>query len=78
MLTTLHKYLYGHIRSSFLRIDAPEISTAVYLPVQQFKKQPQQRYGVEVEEEFKVAKIMVEVLIVKQDVLRRYKRSSRT
>ena len=21
---TLHKYLYGHIRSSFLRIDAPE------------------------------------------------------
>ena len=37
---TLHKYLYGHIRSSFLRIDAPEASTAVYLPVQQFKKQP--------------------------------------
>ena len=37
---TLHKYLYGHIRSSFLRVDAPEASTAVYLPVQQFKKQP--------------------------------------
>ena len=37
---TLHKYLYGHIRSSFLRIDAPEAAIAVYLPVQQFRKQP--------------------------------------
>jgi len=37
---TLHKYLYGHIRSSFLRVDAPEAAIAVYLPVQQFRKQP--------------------------------------
>ena len=37
---TLHKYLYSHIRSQFLRIDATEAALAVYLPVQQFKKQP--------------------------------------
>ena len=37
---TLHKYLYSHIRSNFLRIDAPEAALAVYLPVQQFRKQP--------------------------------------
>lgn len=37
---TLHKYLYSHIRSNFLRIDATEAALAVYLPVQAFRKQP--------------------------------------
>jgi len=32
------KYLYGHVRSSFLKIDLTEAATAVFLPVQQFKK----------------------------------------
>jgi len=37
---TLHKYLYKQVRSNFLRIDATEAALAVYLPVQQFRKQP--------------------------------------
>jgi hypothetical protein len=35
---TVKKYLYAHVRSSFLRIDFDEAALAVYLPVQQFKK----------------------------------------
>jgi hypothetical protein len=35
---TIKKYLYKHVRSSFLRIDFDEAALAVYLPVQQFKK----------------------------------------
>jgi hypothetical protein len=35
---TIKKYLYGHVRSQFLRIDFDEAALAVYLPVQQFKK----------------------------------------
>jgi hypothetical protein len=35
---TIKKYLYGHVRSNFLRIDFDEAALAVYLPVQQFKK----------------------------------------
>ena len=35
---TIKKYLWRHIRSNFLRIDADEMAIAAYLPVQQFKK----------------------------------------
>ena len=35
---TIKKYLYGHVRSSFLRVDFDEAALAVMLPVQQFKK----------------------------------------
>ena len=35
---TIKKYLWKHIRSNFLRIDADEMAIAAYLPVQQFKK----------------------------------------
>ena len=35
---TIKKYLWRHLRSNFLRIDADEMAMAVYLPVQQFKK----------------------------------------
>jgi hypothetical protein len=35
---TIKKYLYGHVRSQFLRIDFDEAALAVYLPVQQFRK----------------------------------------
>lgn len=35
---TIKKYLFSHVRSSFLRIDFDEAALAVYLPVQQFKK----------------------------------------
>jgi len=36
--TTIKKYLYGHVMSSFLRVDFDEAALAVMLPVQQFKK----------------------------------------
>ena len=35
---TIKKYLFGYVRSNFLRIDAEEAAIACYLPVQQFKK----------------------------------------
>jgi len=35
---TIKKYLWSHVRSSFLRIDIAEAAIAVYLPVQRFKK----------------------------------------
>jgi|TARA_B110000263_G_C15310432_1_gene512801 hypothetical protein len=35
---TIKKYLWKHVRSNFLRIDADEMAIAVYLPLQQFKK----------------------------------------
>ena len=34
----IKKYMYGHVRSSFLRVDFDEAALAVMLPVQQFKK----------------------------------------
>ena len=36
--TTIKKYLFGQVRSSFLRVDFDEAALAVMLPVQQFKK----------------------------------------
>ena len=36
--TTIKKYLYNNVRSSFLRVDFDEAAVAVYLPVAQFKK----------------------------------------
>ena len=36
----IKRYLYSHVRSNFLRIDADEMAIAVYLPVQQFRKAP--------------------------------------
>ena len=35
---TIKKYLYGHVRSSFLRVDFDEAALAVMLHVQQFRK----------------------------------------
>jgi len=35
---TLKKYLYGYVRSNFLRIDFDEAALAAYLPVQRFVK----------------------------------------
>ena len=35
---TIKKYLYSHVRSGFMRGDLQDAPTAVYLPVQQFKK----------------------------------------
>jgi hypothetical protein len=37
---TIKKYLYKHVRSSFLRIDLTQAAIACYLPVQQFQKRP--------------------------------------
>ena len=34
----IKKYLYGHMRSQFLKIDYDEAALAVYLPIAQFKK----------------------------------------
>ena len=34
----IKKYLWSHVRSSFLRIEYDEAALAVYLPVAQFKK----------------------------------------
>ena len=35
---TIKKYLWSHVRSSFLRIDYDKAALSVYLPVAQFKK----------------------------------------
>ena len=35
---TIKKYLFGYVRSQFLRIDFDEAALAAYLPVQQFRK----------------------------------------
>jgi hypothetical protein len=37
---TIKKYLYKHVRSSFLKIDLNQAAIACYLPVQQFQKRP--------------------------------------
>ena len=34
----INKYLWSHVRSSFLRIEYDEAALAVYLPVAQFRK----------------------------------------
>ena len=36
---TLHRYLRGHMKSQFRRIDADEFTIATLLPVQRFKKE---------------------------------------
>ena len=36
---TLHRYLAGHMKSQFRRIDADEFTIATLLPVQRFKKE---------------------------------------
>ena len=36
---TLHRYLAGHTKSQFRRIDADEFTIATLLPVQRFKKE---------------------------------------
>ena len=38
----IKKYLYPHIRSRILRVEPEEWDTALYLPLQQFKKAPAQ------------------------------------
>jgi len=35
---TIKKYLYSYVQTGFLRINADEAATAIYLPVQRFKK----------------------------------------
>lgn len=35
---TIKKYLYSHVQTGFLRINADEAAIAIYLPVQRFKK----------------------------------------
>ena len=35
---TIKKYLYPYVQTGFLRINADEAATAIYLPVQRFKK----------------------------------------
>jgi len=35
---TIKKYLYSHVQTGFLRINADEAAVAIYLPVQRFKK----------------------------------------
>lgn len=37
---TIKKYLYKHVRSSFLKINLNQAAIACYLPVQQFQKRP--------------------------------------
>ena len=39
---TIKKYLWSHVRSNFLRIDANEAAIAIYLPVQRFRKRSAQ------------------------------------
>ena len=34
---TIKKYLYAYVQTGFLRINADESATAIYLPVQRFK-----------------------------------------
>ena len=36
--STIKRYLYRQVRSGFMRVDLQDAPTAVYLPVQQFKK----------------------------------------
>ena len=40
---TLHRYLAGHTKSQFRRIDANEFTIATLLPVQRFKKESDKR-----------------------------------
>jgi len=35
---TIKKYLYPYVQTGFLRINADEAATAIFLPVQRFKK----------------------------------------
>ncbi len=40
---TIKKYLYPYVQTGFLRINADEAATAIYLPVQRFKKASEAR-----------------------------------
>jgi len=40
---TIKKYLYSYVQTGFLRINADEAATAIYLPVQRFKKASESR-----------------------------------
>jgi len=40
---TIKKYLYSYVQTGFLRINADEAATAIYLPVQRFKKASEAR-----------------------------------
>ena len=40
---TIKKYLYSHVQTGFLRINADEAAIAIYLPVQRFKKAPESK-----------------------------------
>ena len=40
---TIKKYLYSYVQTGFLRINADEAATAIYLPVQRFKKATEAR-----------------------------------
>jgi|TARA_Y100000589_G_C27162063_1_gene633219 hypothetical protein len=40
---TIKKYLYPYVQTGFLRINADEAATAIYLPVQRFKKASETR-----------------------------------
>ena len=35
---SIHRYLYSHVRSSFLRVNVDEMALAAYLPVAQFQQ----------------------------------------
>jgi len=35
---TIKKYLYSHVQTGFLRVNADEAAIAIMLPVQRFKK----------------------------------------
>ena len=40
---TIKKYLYSYVQTGFLRINADEAATAIFLPVQRFKKASETR-----------------------------------
>ena len=40
---TIKKYLYSYVQTGFLRINADEAATAIFLPVQRFKKASEAR-----------------------------------
>ena len=40
---TIKKYLYSYVQTGFLKINADEAATAIYLPVQRFKKASEAR-----------------------------------
>jgi hypothetical protein len=39
---TIHRYLYTHVQSRFLKVTADEWDTAIFLPLERFEKQSTQ------------------------------------